>query len=72
MSDLQGFVVLAELGKEALDISLIASSPERAISRARLTMTHGRRDMRWMDAAYTVIETLELEEWKRLREAGAR
>lgn len=72
MSDLQGYVVLAQFGREELNVSLIASSPEVACRRARRAMVQNRRDIRWMDATYEVIETVSLEEFKAGREAGTR
>jgi hypothetical protein len=72
MSELHGYTVEAKLGRKHLDVSLIASSPEAAISRARLTMFHHQRDARWLDAEYTVVETVNLEAFKAGREAGTR
>lgn len=72
MSELQGFTVLAQLGNDAFDVSLLASSPERAISRVRGTMVHSRRDLRWMSAEYIVTEMVSMEEFKAGRAAGTR
>jgi hypothetical protein len=72
MSELHGYTVEAKLGREHLDISLIASSPESAVSRARMTMFYNRRNSRWLEAEYTVTETVSLETFKAGRKAGTR
>lgn len=67
---LSGYVVEARLGRVHLDVSLIASSPERAISRVRGTLVHSRRSLAWMHAEYIVAQTMTLAEFKAGREAG--
>lgn len=72
MTELQGYTVEARLGRTHLDVSLIASSKETAISRTRATLTHSRRNLAWMHAEYTVVETCSLAEFQAGREAGTR
>jgi len=72
MEELNGYVVQVELGRKRLDVSLIASSKGRAISRARMSMVYSNRDMRWMGATYTVVEVVSVEEFKAGRAAGTR
>lgn len=67
---LQGFVVEARLRKEHLDVSLIASSKEAAIMRTRVTLVHSRRNLAWMHAEYTVVETITLDEFRARRADG--
>lgn len=70
--ELHGYMVEALLGGAHYDVSVLATSEERAISRVRLTMVHGHRNIRWLDAEYRVVETVSLEEYKAGRELGIR
>lgn len=65
-----GYKVEAILGREHLDVTLIATSPERAISRTRGTLTHNRRNLGWLHAEYTVVETMSFDEFKARRADG--
>lgn len=67
---IQGFTVEARLGREHLDVTLIATSPERAINRTRGTLTHRYRNLSWMHAEYIVVETMSFDEFKARRADG--